>query len=113
MDEIPEIPDMPEMQGFIPLVIEHKREMPQWEYEKIPSGSSVDILNEWGIDGWQVAAYLSNTLQLLLIREILPPPPEEDESKSEPDEKPKRKTITEHVNEFVRNRRPEGDARNT
>lgn len=78
-----EIPKEIKIEGVLPLVIEHNRELPEWEYARLPADVPLVVLNEMGRIGWQVTVYISDANQLLLIREILPPPLSKEETETE------------------------------
>jgi hypothetical protein len=83
MKEFPEPPESPEeppdisVHGFLPLLIQHQRTLPQWEYKWVTLPGE-ESLNIYGSAGWQVLLWVP-AKGLLLTREILPIEEEPDE----------------------------------
>lgn len=60
------MPDMP-----TEYHINFQAPRPQWEYHRVPAEIALDVLNDLGREGWQVACCVPATNSLLLIREII------------------------------------------
>lgn len=77
--------EMPD-QIIVPVMFEHQRTLPQWEYMVLATSDAMQ-LGRLGLDGWQVScSFYDPNLplqQFLLIREILPPVEETAEEEAE------------------------------
>lgn len=66
----------------VPVMFEHQKTLPQWEYQY--AALELSVLNELGAEGWQVVIAVDHLPgMVLMIREILPKP-EEVEAIAEP-----------------------------